>query len=316
MSAGGRESNQAEQPGRVAKAEIRTKASVEAVWSAWADPEKLAQWFVDDASGIARAGQTMTWIWNEFGVEAQYEVLAAEAPSRLVLATPQQVAPAGVIEITISSRAGETIVTIVNSGFLERGSLEDSALIYPEGSEWNDVFEGIRSGWQLALGLLKEYVEHHYGETKQSFLHLRPAQFDLNEILVWFTDEAHLRRWLTTTGAPAAVGQEFVLVLHGNEELRGRTTALTARELEFAWPQERAVIELKAFAAGPGQPMLAIRGTCWASEPDRFEQLRSHFAAALERLVSSVGSGSVVGPPPTFGGIPQSAIESSADGSS
>jgi uncharacterized protein YndB with AHSA1/START domain len=49
MSASASESRQEQKTGRVAKAEMRTSAPAEVVWSAWADPEKLAQWFVDDA---------------------------------------------------------------------------------------------------------------------------------------------------------------------------------------------------------------------------------------------------------------------------
>jgi uncharacterized protein YndB with AHSA1/START domain len=107
---------------RVIRAEIRTSASTELAWQAWADPTQLAKWFVDAARGEAKAGGTITWVWEEFGLEVPYEVRVAEPPRRLVLATPAQVAPPGVIEITIASDAGETVITVVNSGFQQEGA--------------------------------------------------------------------------------------------------------------------------------------------------------------------------------------------------
>jgi uncharacterized protein YndB with AHSA1/START domain len=40
-----------EQKGREIRAEIQTTATTEQAWEAWADPEKIAQWFVDRVAG-------------------------------------------------------------------------------------------------------------------------------------------------------------------------------------------------------------------------------------------------------------------------
>jgi uncharacterized protein YndB with AHSA1/START domain len=91
---------------RAIRAEIRTTASPDLAWQACADPTQLAKWFVDAARGKAKAGGTITWVWEEFGLEVPYEVREADPPQRLVLATPEQVAPPGLIEITIRIAGG------------------------------------------------------------------------------------------------------------------------------------------------------------------------------------------------------------------
>ena len=271
---------------RVIRAEIRTNAPPELAWQAWADPTRLAQWFVDGARGEAKEGGTLTWVWDEFNLEVPYRVLAAEAPSRLVLATPEQVAPPGLIEITIASKGGETIITVVNSGFQE-GALQDDALVFPEGADWDDVFEGIRSGWAMTLALLKEYLEHYAGQPKRSFILMKPTELDARSVLLWFTNADRLQTWLLRSGAPGAVGETRPLELNDGTRLVGRTIARTERELALALPSERAVLELKVFPMG-ATTMVALRGTCWMPDEAGLARLRVFAAAAVERLAAEL----------------------------
>ena len=55
--------------GRSISAEVRTSAPVEHAWAAWAEPEKIAQWFVDRAYGDVKPGGVMTWVFEKFGYE-------------------------------------------------------------------------------------------------------------------------------------------------------------------------------------------------------------------------------------------------------
>ncbi len=73
-----------EHKGRIVRAEMRTNATPEKVWQAWSDPEKLAQWFPDRASGEAKTGGAMTWSFDQFA-EFTYEVFEADPQKRLVL---------------------------------------------------------------------------------------------------------------------------------------------------------------------------------------------------------------------------------------
>lgn len=45
---------------RTIRVQVRTTAPPERVWEAWANPEKLAQWFVDRAKGELEEGSTYT----------------------------------------------------------------------------------------------------------------------------------------------------------------------------------------------------------------------------------------------------------------
>ena len=274
---------------RVIRAEIRTSASAELAWQAWANPARLAQWFVDGARGEAKAGGTLTWVWDEFGLEVPYRVLEAEAPRRLVLATPEQVAPTGLIEITIASSGGETIITVVNSGFPSEGALEDDALTFSKGTGADEMFEGVRSGWEMTLALLKEYLEYYAEQPKRTFILMKPAAIDAPEALSWFTDEARLARWLTRAGAPGRVGESCTLELRDGAVLAGRTIARSELELSLAWPEQRAVLELKTFPLG-AERVLALRCTCWNAEEERFRALRERCDEALNRLVTAVSS--------------------------
>ncbi|HUF51650.1 MAG TPA: SRPBCC domain-containing protein, partial [Longimicrobiales bacterium] len=131
---------------RQAEAELRTTASPDEAYAAWADPAGIAAWFVDAARGEAVAGGTMIWEWKDFGIEVPYRVLEADPGWRLVLAGPENVAPAGMIEITITRDGGTTVLRVVNSGFLDE-------------AVWDDVFEDTRLGWIGALALLQQYLE-------------------------------------------------------------------------------------------------------------------------------------------------------------
>src|SRR6185295_12894149 len=71
--------------GRQLVVEMRTRATPEQVYEAWADPEKIAHWFVDRAHGKAEVGSIFTWIFEKFGYEIPYEVVAAEPGRRFAL---------------------------------------------------------------------------------------------------------------------------------------------------------------------------------------------------------------------------------------
>jgi uncharacterized protein YndB with AHSA1/START domain len=55
--------------GRQIRAQVRTRATPQQVWDAWTDPEKIAHWFVDRASGKPVVGSIFTWVFEKFGYE-------------------------------------------------------------------------------------------------------------------------------------------------------------------------------------------------------------------------------------------------------
>lgn len=65
--------------GRVIRARMETRASADAVWRAWADPEEIAHWFVDRAEGVAQEGRT--WLTSSGAVGPDRRALR-DFPSR------------------------------------------------------------------------------------------------------------------------------------------------------------------------------------------------------------------------------------------
>ena len=138
------ESKPIEHLGRIIRAEIRTKASPQQAYDAWADPEKIAHWFPDSAEGRAEPGATITWVFDTFNYRVPYEVLVAQPPEKFTVRwNPPPGMNPGVLEVTISKEAGDTVIRLVNSGFRE-------------GAQWDDEFEGIDSGWRMSLAKLKQ----------------------------------------------------------------------------------------------------------------------------------------------------------------
>ena len=184
-----------EHKGRIMRVDMRTTATPELVYEAWADPEKIAHWFPDKADGKAEAGATITWIFDKFNYKIPYEVLRAEPGKRFAIRwNPPPGMNAGILEVTIAKESGETVVRLVNSGFRE-------------GAEWNDEYEGIDSGWRMSLALLKHYVENYFGTPRSSFLAMKPAQYSTERLLPLHRTGAGLGKWLTTHGAFGEAGR-------------------------------------------------------------------------------------------------------------
>lgn len=271
--------------GRQMELEVRTTATPEQVYAAWADPTKLSQWFTDDARGEAKPGSTMYWIFEKFGYEIPYEVVDAVPGKLLALGGELPGRPPFLLEIVIERQGGETVLRLVNSGFLD-------------GGKWDEEFEGVSSGWVMSLALLRYYLERHFGEPKRSFLDVEPAHFSLADILRWYTEPDLLAEWLAADASevqPASeVGEWVRIPLAGSDQtIEGETLAVTRREVAFSWVEEDVVLELKAFMMGPN-PVVSVRGTGWRVDGERFSAIERTMETALKRLAARL-SGQTLG---------------------
>jgi uncharacterized protein YndB with AHSA1/START domain len=267
-----------EHKGRIIRAEIRTKATPQQAYDAWADPEKIAHWFPDRAEGKAEPGATITWIFDKFNYQIPYEVLIAQPAEKFAIRwNPPPGMSAGVLEVTISKEGGETVIRLVNSGFRE-------------GAEWDEEFEGTDSGWRMALALLKHYLENYFGISRASFLVMRPAEFSFEQVVELQRSAAGLRKWLTKSGEYGEVGESFALELQEGGKASGRVLAKTKRETTLGWDEIRGVLELKAFSMGP-QKMLCVRGCGWGLSAEKAEELEGQMERAVERLSSILTEG-------------------------
>jgi len=264
-----------EHAGRTARAEIVTSAAAEQAWLAWADPDRISEWFTDRAKGKAAVGGTVTWCFDRFRTQFPYEVLAAEESERLVLKGAPPGRPPYLLDITIAPppQGSGSVIRIVNSGF-------------SVGNENDEEYEGVVSGWQMALAILKEYVENHFGRAKTGFFAMQPATFTYERIVPYLVDEEGLMRWLTTSGWIGAPGDRYNLTLRDGSPMSGRVLARTSREVALSWDEIDGVAELKAFRLGPRARAVAVRGCGWGLSEERAGEIDKMLAKSIDRLVA------------------------------
>jgi len=272
------ETKPVEHHGRRIEQEIRIQAPAERVWEAWADPVKISQWFTDRAEGFAKPGATIVWYFDAFNYRISYRVLRAEPGKSYVIRWDD--APGGhepgVFEVTLSHHGGETTLRLVQSGFRE-------------GAEWDAEYEGVSSGWIMALALLKHYAENYFGQPRASWLLLRPAAFTAEQVVALERTEAGLARWLTRSGALPAEGKRFQFTLQSGEALSGKVLALSKSETCLSWNEVHGTLEFKAFAMGP-QKMVGLRASAWGGDAARLEAAKPAMEAALDRWAAALAA--------------------------
>lgn len=266
--------------GRQLEVEMRTRATPERVYEAWADPEKIAQWFVDRARGVAEVGSTFTWIFDKFGYEIPYEVAAAEPGRRFALGGEHPKSGPFLLEVKIEREGGETRVTLVNSGFLD-------------GSQWDEEYQGIVSGWTHSLSLLKQYVENYYGRPKKAMLLMQPAAYEYSSLLPFYATAEGLDRWLTTSAVIGDTGGSCVLRLHDGRTVTGRVLSKTGWEVALSWEEVDGVLELKGFSFPGAGKVVGARVTSWNLDADRAAAIERTLQDALSRLSGALAPAEV-----------------------
>ena len=274
---------------RTIRDEVRTSASPQHAWEAWADPAKISQWFVDRAEGKPEAGADLTWFFDKFNMELHYKVLEAVPGKRFAILWPGPTPASGILEVIIEREGGETLIRLVNSGFREDAQL-------------NEEYEGVVSGWRTSLGLLREYLENYFGEPRTSILVMQPAQFEYAQVARYFREPGLLAKWLTKAGSIGDDGEACKLVLQSGESVTGRVLARTHHEVTLSWPETRAVLEMKSFSMGP-QRVLGIRVSGWKMDRDRAQEIEKQMTEAVARLAAALKSESAQ----TAGGKPADA---------
>lgn len=248
--------------GRVVRAEIEIAASPERVWEAWADPEAIACWFVDGAEGEGRAGELMKWKWEHFGYEIPVPVLESEPGERFVTGGEMPGRLPYRMEVHLESVDGRTKLRLMNSGFGEDESADFE-------------FEGVRSGWTLALATLKHWLEHHDGQPRHQAFAMRPLAFEEARIAALYRSEAERASWFDA-GALDPDGSR--LLAHSDWEFL------------FARPEDSGVLSLKAFEKPPEGRHVGLHFSGWGEAGERAaERWRGAFPGLLERLAAAYG---------------------------
>jgi uncharacterized protein YndB with AHSA1/START domain len=185
------------------------------VWTAIATGTGISSWFVPAAVAEEEGGE-VTMDFGAYGKETT-RVTAWEPPHRFVYEGPESGERVLAYEWLVEARAGGTcIVRLVNSGF-------------GTGSDWDDDYDGMASGWKLFLENLRLQLTHFRGQRTRGMQPMAtvpgpndPAWTALCAALgVPTTAEAGDRLEISGDGAPALAGtveralpSAYVLLVH------------------------------------------------------------------------------------------------------
>jgi uncharacterized protein YndB with AHSA1/START domain len=258
--------------GRTIRTSIKTSASPTQLWDAWADPEKLAQWFPDRAEGRIEEGAIQTWYFDRFNYALPYEVHSAVPGEHIVFTGEPPGRPRFFLEIEIVREGGTTTVTLANSGFLDKDG-------------WDEEYEGIASGWQMVLATLKHYVERYFGQPRTQFYAMQPAVFEYPGLLRFYQRADLLSRWLTREGAIGKPGDRVTLVLRDGTRATGEVLAVSGWEVLISWEEIGGTLALKGFRMGPAGRAVCLHGMGWGLPADTAAALERNCEGALARLV-------------------------------
>jgi uncharacterized protein YndB with AHSA1/START domain len=247
--------------GRIIDTGIRIKTTPQRAWEAWADPQQIANWFVDRAEGIAAPGEVMTWFFDTFNYRLPVPIVEAIPGETFVTGSGDQPGPQELpylMEITITQEGGTTVLRLVNSGF-------------SHDAKFDDEFEGVVSGWKMALATMKYWLEHYDRTQRTHRLAIEPANYTWESLRPLFGTAEGRRAWLE----PLLPADTQALVATGREAL-------------LAWPDQDAVLGLKAFRIGP-QSVVALDFSSWTADPARHQNISAELHAALVRLKTVLG---------------------------
>ncbi len=261
--------------GRAIEDEIRIAAPPEVIWQAWADPSKVVSWFVDRAEGRMEIGETVRWFWDSTDEGMTHQVLAADPQRRLLLAldVPQG---ATLLEITIEQDHGHSVLRLVQSGF-------------GHGAEWDEQYDGMASGWMIALAILKHFVERYFDRKRTEVMVLEETRFDQEALQGLQRTDEGLGRWLSRSGSVGtAVGDPVRLVLADGRTLTGTVLRQTPFETLWSWDEIDGVIELKAFRGPHWGSHVGIRVMSWLEDAGDLMDLEDVLGKVVDKLASNL----------------------------
>lgn len=263
--------------GRTVDREIRIAAAPEDVWDAWARADRIDQWFVDRAEGDMAEGRRVTWVWKSPGQSVPIDVYAAERGRYLAFGAEREGRPAALQELFLRSEGGVTVLRVVNSGFGDDAS-------------WDDEYEGVDSGWAIALATLRHWLESRPPGARVSHFAMAPARFEYAAVQPAFVTAEGLESWLVRSarlsGPELAEGAGVDLRFGDGTSSSGTVAARSPREVLLTWPERRGLLALKCFPAGPAGRFLGLHFTGWGTSEAELAGVRGLLEAALERLRS------------------------------
>jgi uncharacterized protein YndB with AHSA1/START domain len=243
-----------EHQGRIIDTSIRIKSTPMRVWQAWADPQAIANWFVDRAEGEGTAGNSVKWFFDTFGYEMNIPVIESEPGATFVTGGDDGAdGMPYLMEITISKDAGDTVMRLVNSGF-------------SEDPDKGETYKGTVSGWAHALTMMKVWLEQYPMRTRHHDLVVRTVPHTPEQLRPLYATEEGRAEWM-----PPDIARV------------GELLCDTGVELLFAMPDVDGTIALKSFQMGP-QRMIGLDLSVWPAEGTAVVDAKARLTRALDRL--------------------------------
>jgi uncharacterized protein YndB with AHSA1/START domain len=247
------------------------------VFAAWTEPDHLQRWFTDQVLGWPGVGSNLTFKWKNFGFSVDYKLAEMRPDTKLVFKTRLSGIGTQVLTVKLARRAPKTIVTLSESG--------------PENHKSDPKESGVESGWEMALGLLKYYIETQFGKDRETFFAMLPAVFELEKLHHLFTTTEGLQQWLTVESAPPEKPGDLVKFrFDGGQTISGRVLAITHHELALSWDEIDGYLELKSFPTQGENKGLCLRGATYSPQTHSTENLEGIVKDALVKLFAAVST--------------------------
>lgn len=216
------------------------------LWKAWADPELLQQWFCDHAWGDIRVGGDYYWKFDDFDVQAHFRI-------------PELIPE---VRMTLAGMDGSVDFQLQMEGHGSRMTVKQQW--HPEHVPDPETVAGVRSGWLMAMALMRHYAENYFGQPKQTLLIRRPWAGSLAQAQPYYQDPRELRRWLKVDERPREILTD------------------TGQEVCYRWDPVGGVLECKAFH-WQGEAYLGLRLTSWSRGYD-LSHIKPQLEESLDHL--------------------------------
>jgi uncharacterized protein YndB with AHSA1/START domain len=263
-----------EHQGEQVRHEVVLAAPSAAVWKAVTTPEGLRAWLARSVEGRFEPGQVVTMRWDCSPAEQAWALVDMVAGQRLVLehtpASPPSAYPQR-LEISLVGGDDATQLIVIHSGFAEGA----------RGVEW---FQGAESAWELRLATLQHYVERFAGQDRRCFEATVAASYSYDGLLGYFLESDLLAQWLVAEGGLGMPGEPFVWTLRDGRAVRGKTLAVTPREVAVELEEGGGVLQLRAMIQIPGGRVIALHGSLFDATDAACAAWQAYSEAALGRL--------------------------------
>ncbi len=249
--------------------QMRTTASLETVWDAWTDPERLGHWLCDSATGWPAQGSTLKLTWARFGFTIDYFIVEVERLKRVVLRAQIPGIGYQFMGVTLTRRGVQTNISLketVHDGCTPDEKMESE------------------SAWDCNLAVLKLYVEKYFGRPRSTFFALLAAPFGYEQIKPHFTEADKIEQWLGTDVTFGEQGQPYKLTLDDGQTMSGTVLCLTTHEAVLSWDQLDGYLELKAIPVEPGKKAICLRGGGYGLSAEKAQEVEKMLESACIRL--------------------------------